>query len=362
MASISDQPTTTQHQSELIGIVGLQNMGNTCYLNSTIQILRAVPELSAYCKNTNIIELCDEKKDTNYAKILLGYQELVNMMWSTNKPAFVRPLAFITLVQHAVKDTVYSMFGLPIPNDSHEFLVYLLDNFHEALSKKIHIPDIRESQSEPQSMTTLAQHGWSSFLRAGHSPIVDLFFGMMRKTIECQNCHNKTYQWEVFNILKIPCQGATFIEWIENECSVTSELTDYDCVNCRPSRVNAKIYSHIWCLPQILFIAIRRFKPTGQKDMSPCPYSGETLNLNAYFAEESTEQSKTWKYELYSIVDHHGTHTCGHYITQFRHPQTSEWWMFDDERGVKLEHPCFGGSNYLFLFRRQCELLPIIIA
>jgi ubiquitin C-terminal hydrolase len=30
------------------GVVGLQNMGNTCYANSSIQLLRAVPEWNAF--------------------------------------------------------------------------------------------------------------------------------------------------------------------------------------------------------------------------------------------------------------------------------------------------------------------------
>ena len=31
------------------GVVGIQNMGNTCYCKSTLQLIRACPEWSAYC-------------------------------------------------------------------------------------------------------------------------------------------------------------------------------------------------------------------------------------------------------------------------------------------------------------------------
>ena len=340
--------TTTNVDPSLNGVVGIQNVGNTCYLNSTVQILRAIPEWTAFCLNKNLAEECGEKKDTNQAKMLLAYQDLIKTMWSTHKPAFVRPLGFIANVRTAVKGSVYEMFGMPIPNDSHEFLIYLLDNFHEAISKKVNTAIDTVPTTE---MTELARRGWGNFIKTGHSPVVDLFFGMIRKTIECQTCKAKTYQWEVFNILKIPCEGSNFMDWIANELTV-SELSGYACEKCSPVRCSAKMYSHIWCLPQALFIALRRFKPNGQKEMCPCPYAGETIELGKYFAEESPEQSKGWKYTLCGIVDHHGSHMGGHYNTQFKHPTSQEWWLLDDERAHKLVQPCFNGANYLFLFRQ----------
>lgn len=339
--------------TDISGVVGLQNIGNTCYMNSSIQILRAIPELNNLCLSQNLDAICENKKDSNNVKILLGFQDLIKTLWSTSKPAFVRPLGFVTVIRNAVKGSVYEMFGLPIPNDSHEFLIYLLDNFHEALSMKLNIEVGDRDSTSDMDMNELAKNGWARFLKCGgHSPIIDLFFGMMRKTIVCQHCLSKSYQWETFNILKIPCQGTTFADWIENEHSV-SDLSDYDCIKCRPERRCAKIHSHIWCLPQMMFIAIKRFKPDFQKDMSHCPYAGEIINFERFFAQESPEQSKTWKYTLCGTVDHHGSHRGGHYVSQFKHPTTSEWWLFDDEASHKLNNgPMFNNSNYLFLFRK----------
>jgi ubiquitin C-terminal hydrolase len=241
------------------------------------------------------------------------------------------------------------MFGMPIPNDSHEFLVFLLDNFHEALRK----PVVQDSEvATGQTMTQLAHAGWQSFLKAGgHSPVIDLFFGMMRRTIECNVCKNCTYQWETFNILKIPCEGETFMEWIQNECAPT-DLEGYACEKCSPTKQKATIHTHLWKLPQIVYIALRRFTPNFQKNTKNCTYAGEKISFTEFFAEQSEEPSKNWTYEIRGTVDHHGSHMGGHYVSQIRHPFSGEWWIIDDNNTHKLNKPMFGASTYLLMFRR----------
>jgi len=313
------------------GVVGIQNMGNTCYCNSTIQLLRTCPEWNTFC----LIESFN-------TPILVAYQDILKSLWSAFKPAYIRPVGFLTEIKKAVKGTVYEMFGFPIPNDSHEFLVYLLDNFHEELKTEIPYNEIRSN-----TMQHKAQNGWNKFVSKNNSKVVDVFFGMIRKTIHCTNCKNDTYQWDVFNSLKIPCEGNTFKEWILNELKDT-EIEGYKCENCKLD-TNAKLYSHIWKLPSSLFITVRRFNPNGSKNMSPCPYTGEDMYLSDFFAEESDDPSKNWKYELRGISDHHGSHMGGHYTTYFKHP-LNEWWHMDDV-SVTKQLPQFSSSNYIFFFR-----------
>ena len=328
-------------ESDEKGIVGLQNMGNTCYANATLQILRAVPEWSVFCMTSDFEKECSgasaNPTTKKYVDIILAYQDILKSLWSAARPAYVRPLGFLHIIQTVVKGTVYSSFGRPEPNDSHEYLIYLLDNFHEALKKE-------EKEK--------GQNGWLTWKAKNSSPVVELFFGMTRKTIQCQGCSNKSYTWEPFNVFKIPCSGTTFEEWIASEL-VQSEIEDYDCIKCRPTRQKATIHSQLWRLPHALFIALRRFQFDGRKDMRPCPYNGEKLSLSKFFAEDSTDPSKDNIYEIRGVVDHHGNHMGGHYTAQFCHPQNRKFWWIDDERSQYMSNgPLFGQSTYLLLFRK----------
>ncbi len=343
----------------LKGVVGIQNMGNTCYSNSTIQLIRACPEWNAYCLTQNFTDILKNKSDdNNYKRIIIAYQEILKSLWSSYRPAYVRPLGFISEVRKAVKGTVYEMFGVPIPNDSHEYLVYLLDCFHEALKTTytFQAHTIDTSLSNNKKMEIMAENGWNKYLSMNTSEIVNLFFGMFRKSIYCTNCKNTSYQWEVFNSLKIPCDGNTFIEWIQNEVKET-EIEGYHCDNCKIKtpdnyKHNAKIYTHIWRLPANLFVTLRRFNFDGRKNMKKCPYNGENIVFEQFFADESNHPSRTWSYEIRGVSDHHGSHMGGHYTSQFKHPISGEWWGFDDESSTKMESPYFSESNYIFYFRK----------
>lgn len=283
----------------------------------------------------------------------MAYQDILSSLWSAHRPAYVRPIGFLNEVRKAVAGTAYEMFGMPIPNDSHEYLVYLLDHFHEAMRREtpyVPLPMI-EADTPEQKMRTLAQNGWNTYLSKNNSPIVHFFFGMMRKTVQCQTCKTRTYQWEVFNTLKIPCDGASFYEWIQKEANESSEIDGYRCDTCKDKRM-ATLTSHLWHVPSHLFITLRRFHFNGQKNMTSCPYQGEVLSLQPFFAPESDHESKNFQYEVRGVSDHHGTHMGGHYTAQFKHPVTGQWWGMDDERTHPLQGPHFTASNYIFYFRR----------
>ena len=47
---------STEKTQEHRGICGLINLGNTCYLNASIQILRSIPEWAAFCANDPDVE------------------------------------------------------------------------------------------------------------------------------------------------------------------------------------------------------------------------------------------------------------------------------------------------------------------
>jgi len=335
------------------GVVGIINLGNTCYANATIQLIRAVSEINTLML-TDVSELVAKMPDqsTVPARITLAYQDLIKTIWSAHRPSYARPLGYFKIIQDVVKGSVYESFGMPMQNDSHEYLVWLLDNFHEAFNaNKGKIRPALPSDSDLPMMKQ-AEIGWNQFTATNDSLIVETFFGLMRQTIECQNCHTKSYAWHPFNVLKVPCEGDSFMDWLAAEFS-PEDLDCYDCHKCSPARQKAIMSHHLWHLPPVLFLTLKRFTPDGRKIGTPCPYDNSLVRFLSFFAPESPHKSRSWPYELRGVVDHHGSHMGGHYSAQFRHPLTSEWWWIDDESSQKLDSGprLQQSSNYIFLFR-----------
>ena len=327
-----DQP------ARLKGVVGIQNMGNTCYVNTVLQLLRT-------CQVWNTV--CLTQPISADKKIVLAYKDMLVTMWSAYKPAYVRPLAFIADIKKAVENTPYVMFGQPMQNDAQEYLAYLMDQFHEEMKT-----DSTDVLSEENTMEAMADRAWSLFLNKKTSEMVRIFFGMMRKTVICSNCNTQTYQWELFNMLKIPCYGGeTLHDWIEKEVNEVTDIDAYQCNTCK-AKYPAKKYSHIWKLPQHLFIVLDRFQGNGMKAINVCPIQMR-LSFAHYFAQEAQQLGLHLNtYELCGIGDHHGLHIHGgHYTSQFKHPITEDWWFFNDEQSQDMYQPYFSSSAYILSYR-----------
>jgi ubiquitin C-terminal hydrolase len=328
------------------GVVGIQNMGNTCYASSVIQLLRACDKWNVFCLTHTFNNDNENDRDR---KIFLALQDIMKAMWSAYLPAYVRPVGFMNEISKAVNGTPYHMFSRSMQNDSHEYLLYLLDQCHEELKCDVvsEVFTVRDDDEPHIKMRKMANNGWNRAMKP--SDVARLFYGMMRKTIECSNCKNCTYQWEVFNILKIPCEGTSFDEWINKEVNEVTTISEYVCETC-VGRHNAQMTSHIWKLPPCIFIAIRRFTGDRQKNMNVCSYDGSSISFEKYFAKEVDIASHV-EYRLCGICDHNGGRIDGgHYTTQFRHPISKEWWVYDDEVAKPLTGPSISSANYIYLF------------
>ena len=112
------------------GLSGLCNLGNTCYINSCIQILSHCYELHEVI---NIINNISVLNDNNL--ILQEWKSLKDLMWSKN--CVISPNRFLNAIQHisTVKDR--ELFSGYAQNDLPEFLLFIIDTFHTGLRREV---------------------------------------------------------------------------------------------------------------------------------------------------------------------------------------------------------------------------------
>jgi ubiquitin C-terminal hydrolase len=353
--------------TKMRGVVGLANIGNTCYMNSVLQALRHCPEWTLFCTKGTVDEHI-QTKDSPSSKILYAYKDILKSLWAGTGPAYVIPRGFFDQLKLVVKGTIYDDFIQRTPQDAHEFLVWLLDQMYMATQKKITIV-IRESQQSQQSQETqqtqetqktqqtkqdsmklLALKGWKAAFEHQYSPLTDLIFGMHRIQYSCSNCHAVHTSWETFNILKItPQKNTDWMTCIQDEFK-SEEIEGYHCDACHGKHTTTK-QIHIWRLPKVMMITVRRFTPMGTKDSTPIQYDGTSLNLSSLFAPESQESSRKHNYHVFGTVDHHGSIGGGHYISQTLNPVWNTWHLYDDQAAHPIEKPSFGSNTYIMFFR-----------
>jgi ubiquitin C-terminal hydrolase len=342
--------------SEDKGVVGIANIGNTCYANAAIQLLRHCSEWSSFCLQ-GLAEKEVQDNSSKSAKVMSGYLELLKPLWQASKPAYIQPGAFWEMMREVLQGTIYEDFLHRIPHDAHEFLTWFMDQQFMATQKKreftILPPNNKDDPTE--SMAREAVKAWIDAFKTQYSPITDLCFGLIRKTSTCQGCGAESRSWETFNMLKIqpstsPDQDNTLLGMLSRELE-NEIIEDFACEKCK-NRCNIVRTHRIWRLPRNLFVVVKRFNPNGTKNNVPLSFEGLEVSFEDKFAEESPEVSKKYKYKIFGTVDHHGSHMGGHYTSQAYNPLSQKWWLYDDESAYALEQgPKFGSSTYILGFR-----------
>jgi len=192
------------------GRCGLGNLGNTCFMNSTLQCLAHTDPLRQYFLSGAYSEDLNKSNPLGTGgELATEFARLLQEMWSTDcfYDSVVYPRRFkLTLGRHAEQFVGYDQ------HDSQELATYLLDALHEDTNKVTKKPYIEKpEQNENESDAKAAEKAWQLHLEREDSKVLQAFMGQVKSRVECpmEGCNRVSTTFDPFMYLSVPIPGAT---------------------------------------------------------------------------------------------------------------------------------------------------------
>ena len=191
-----------------IPLVGLVNIGNSCYMNSVLQIFFNIPQIKKIFvdqengdKIDNIIEVNQNLMGfiQNKKNILLkSFLYLLLQKWLGTKK---------TLNPHLFKEICgeyNETFKEYEQQDAYDFYTFLLDILHEEANIKLNNKQIKYSDNIDISEEDLGNEYWANTVRNNASYFYALFMGQLQSKLICTKCKTEKIKFEPFNALNLP--------------------------------------------------------------------------------------------------------------------------------------------------------------
>ena len=357
-------------------LIGLQNIGATCFMNATLQCLSQTVDLTNYFLDEHrslnkIINNNIAMKKNNELQLSPVYLELVKNLWDKNNEGkYYKPKKFMETIE-----AMNPLFKLGQAGDSKDFIIFLLEQFHTEL--KINKNDI-SLDNNPFTNQYNQKTAFKNFIdefKKQTSIISDIFYGIQETNTICLNCKNIhsrrgssypiCYNYQIFNCLIFPLEEVRKYRFNNNnrintvtleDCFYYNQKMDYFtgdnknyCNICKQtwdSNYITKIYS----APSTLILILNR----GKNNCYDVKLNfTETIDITNFV----TMKSSKLIYNLYGVITHYGeSGPSAHFLAFCKSPINNKWYRYNDAMVTivnNLQKDVIEFGNPYILFYKQ---------
>ena len=327
-------------------LIGLKNIGATCYMNATLQCLSNTDELTKYFLNKFKYDASDNNKVISNA-----YYNVIKNLWNrdNNNKSF-SPNEFKEKIS---KEN--PLFAGIVANDSKDLINFLLERLHNELNNIKKENNHNYMTYEFNSNDVLDEQKIlnkfiNEFKEKYNSVISNLFYGLLETKSQCQKCNQVKYNFQLYSFIEFPLEKVNQYYLnnekrnnysINNDINKNQDIDLYECfeyynnselmagdnqIYCNICNSNSdSLYESIlYSTPNYLIIILNRGKGAVYEYNVNFP---DQLNLFNFV----TFKNGNTLYELYAVISHIGPSSMsGHFIAFCKNRIDKKWYKYND--------------------------------
>ncbi|KAH6792284.1 ubiquitin-specific protease 22 [Perilla frutescens var. hirtella] len=347
-----------------LGLRGLNNLGNTCFMNSVLQaLLHAPPFRNYFLSDRHNHESC-RKSSADRLCLPCDMDVIFSAVFSGDRTPYSPAKFLYSWWQHSENLASYEQ------QDAHEFFIAMLDRIHEKLGK-----------------SSLANKENGDCQCIAHR----VFSGLLRSDVTCTSCGftSSTYDPCVDVSLDLNTGTSFATDFSSRPSKLNETLAAPTLAGCldlftRPEKLGSD--QKLFCencqekqdalkqmslkkLPLVLCLHIKRFEHSPIRKMSRKidrhlqfpfsldmrPYLSSSIVKkrfgNRMFSLEGEEADVSTEFEVFAVVTHSGMLESGHYVTYLR--LRNQWYKCDDAWITEVDEDVVRTSQCYLMFYVQ---------
>lgn len=316
---------------------GLTNLGNTCYMNATLQMLLTVDEFRQYILDIdkylgNLNDVYGVGQIPYYSYYVFVFREL---LLSRDNSRSTRNLHNAILYNFQNDGINYTNYKLGIQNDAGEFLEYLISS----ISKEIN--SIEEKQNKDNYV---AKERSNFFYKLFWFELENI-----RSPVDIHSEPTNPGKKEMFSTLILYFEDIKSGEIVNIQDLINKRFIKTFFGDTRQINLNCTKFNQP---SEYIIVMLARYKYNdfnGRVEKINYPVKIlKNINIGKYF------------YNIISITEHIGSSPdSGHYVNYSQ--RVYSWYYFNDKSAQKIDFPKIlfdiseRGNSYLLLYKKATE-------
>lgn len=398
-SSSSSSSSSQAKRKSMRRVVGLRNLGNTCFMNSVLQSLSNIQEFSCYFNAMPSLETGKHKQKAYHSRSMkenlddvFVVEELRKVLLNLSQGGDGSKGAISPECLFLVIWKVVPQFRGHRQHDAHEFLRYMLDRLHTEL-QQVSFPVVDTSSAHkpgeagggggtgkfnPYNVPALSH----LHTKGRNSIVTNVFGGILQSEVRCLICGMESKKHDPFLDLSLDIPEKFYSKEATDGgggagdkdkdgnvpvCHISDclssfteveELAETELYYCNSCKCKQKSTKRFWIrrLPNVLCLHIKRFRWNNfyrTKIDLRISFPINALDMSQFVLNNGPETRRSNSscnvYDLAAVIVHHGNgSSCGHY-TSFA-INNGVWMHFNDHTVKEVSSAAVADCKPYILF------------